>query len=472
MGRPFEVTVERKSLLMCEPHLMSFVHMMKNEWTDDPNMIACTDGDSVWYGQEYADMKPPERAYVYVHELLHGILRHPDRAMLKRLAAGTLNPSLWNYAGDAIINESIDANRAMPSGMFTHPEKFPPVLMKMIHSAIKEAVEFSGETAPSNYDPKAKNGQQIEVVYGWLMWAHDAVRRNRKQSEGESGQGQPGSGEPESGGGTMIERMAREPAWDLIEQLEKLQEILDKGESPTTMIDEINRRMEEAKVKIEQVVQGLKLQGKGQGSLLLELVNDLPLAVVPWNRHLRKVVTRGMGTKLNDSYTRYGINTLFGLVTRQKNIQFSPGTTIYTERPRILVILDVSGSHISMLTQCFAEIWSIAAQKGAVVEVMTFDDGVQQTIVIDTIQDLKKLLREGIRGGGGTSLSSVFDDASKLRDPYRAVIVMTDGYLTQPKKPKFGVIWLITPGGRDEFTYGEKIYLPDYMNKVLDKKAA
>lgn len=606
----YDVSIERKTTLMCEPHLMAFTHILKHEVAtasqEARGVIACTDGDTVWYGSKYSAQPPSERAYIHVHELMHGIFMHPDRAQLIRLMKGTINPAIFNYAGDAIINEGIEANPAMPSGMFTPPTAFPPVKMKFIHDAIKEAIDLTGAKPPSNYDPKALKGQQVEILYDWLMWALDVVNRFRQEQQkkcpraqekkdqaaqdkkdkskqkggkkpedqdgadqpgdkgddqkpgdkgdqpgdegqdgdqpgdkgdgdkpgddGKDGEGdQPGDGESDKcdpngkpsnkpctcgrcdgegegegqGGGsgsgqgegegepgeggqpggaamnggqgdglTQIERMARDTAWDLEEQLDRMKELLDKGATPTELIDKINGRMEDARIRIEQVVQGLKLQGRGHGSLLMELVADMPKPVVPWNRILRKVTTRGLGTKLNDSYVRYGSNTMTALARGTKVIPFSPGTTIFTERPRILVILDVSGSHIGMLPVCFSEIWSIAQMKGAIVEVMTFDDGVQEILEIKSRQDFLTILRKGIKGGGGTWLGDVWKKVSKMRDPYRMCVVMTDGYLSAGPKPKIPVVWLVTPGGSTEFaTYGDVIKLPDSMTLSRSKAA-
>lgn len=555
MNKTVDISVERKQTLLCEPHLMAFSHILEHLPADEPmekrGMIACTDGMRVWYGSKYLALPTAERAYIHVHELSHAIFMHADRAQLLRLLKGTLNPALFNYAGDAIINEGIEANPAMPSGMFTPPVAFPPVKMDFIHKAMAEAIQFTGEKPPSNYDPKAVGGLQVEVIYDWLMWALDATLRKRDQMEkdcpraqqkqqerkeardkkpdagkqkkgdqpgdqdngdqpGDEGEGdqpgadgekcdpkgtpskkpctcgrcdQEGNGQGGGAGGqgnaalgdgdqglTQIERMADDEAWDLEEQLGRLKELLDEGRTAGELIDEINGRIINARERIEQVVQGLKLQGTGQGSILLELHADLPLAVVPWNVYLRRLTNRGLGTKLNDSYVRKGVPTMTALARGARCIPFSPGTTIFTEKPRVLVVLDVSGSHIGLLPICFSEIWSIAQKKGAVVEVLTFDDGVQEILEIKTKRDLMQIMRKGLRGGGGTSLQGVWDRIAKMRDPYRMCVVMTDGYLSPGKKPKIPVVWMVTPGGRGEFGYGEEIFLPEMVQPV--RKAA
>ena len=568
MSKKADISMERRTLLMCEPHLMAFTHILNHVMAEkrheDRGIIACTDGFSVWYGESYMKLSPSERAFIHTHELMHGILMHPDRFQLMRLTRGKLFPSLANYAADAILNEGIIASPTMPDGMFSQPKDFPPVTMKFIHESMKEAIDKTGENPPSDYDPKAIHGQQLETVYGWLEWAYYAMQAwrqkqkeeceraqqkkeesskkgksdNKNSSESEKseddqgskqdkatpedqgkkkdqgsdksqdkdgqdaddGQGDAdgnskgndggktpgqkpctcgtcdregssgGSGDGGTGGSgtgdSIIERMAAEDAWDIEEQLERMKKLLDDGVSPNELIDKINSRIEDSRMRIEQVIQGLKGQGTGQGSVLLELAGDLPRAVVPWNHILRRVTTRGLGTKLNDSYVRYGHSTMSALARGERNVPYSPGTTIFTERPRVLVSLDVSGSHISMLPVCFSEIWAIAQMKGAVVDVMTFDHGVQEILEIKNKQDFRTIMQRGIRGGGGTVLQNVWDTAAKMRDPYRMAVVMTDGYLSEGNQPKIPVVWLITPGGRKDLEWGTVIYLPEVMRKA------
>lgn len=495
----YDVSEERKVVLMCEPYLLGFSHILRHLHATEAMeaegpFVAATDGRSVWYGNEYTELSPPERRYVHVHELMHGILHHPDRAMLLRLSRGTVNLGLHNRACDALVNEGIESNPTMPSGLFKRPEKWPPILMKTIHEDMADAIAFSGAEPPSSYDAKARHGLQSETVYDWLIWALDAVKKKRRQDCGKaqkdagtkaetSGSSTKGKAEPDSvqctcgqcpgaigkphGAPTRIERAALQDAWDLQERLEELDQLLDKGVTASELISQVNSRLQDARMRVQQAVQGLKLAGRGQGGLLLKLAEDLPKPVVPWNQVLRRVATRGLGTKLNDSYTRFGPSTMFAIARRERVVPYSPGTTIFTERPRVLVILDVSGSHLSQIKLCFSEIWSIAKMKSAVVDVMTFDDGVREILEIKDKRDFDKILRRGVQAGGGTWLKDVWAQVAQMRDPYRMAVVMTDGYLDAGKAPKIPVVWMVTPGGSTKFaTYGEVINLPELMDRT------
>lgn len=517
-----DVSREQKAILLFMPHMIGLAFMLKHvkaagsrigAIANDPGMIACTDGTTVWYGETYEKIEQSGRNYIFLHEMMHGIFRHSTRIKLIQLTKGTVFPVLANYAADAIINEAINEEQASKTTQFAMPKDFPGITMRKIHEIIKEAADKSGETPPTSYDKEARLGLQMEIIYDWLVWAYDAMRRKRnKDAEKQQGQkGQPGKGSPGAGGGAEsegsggdesegsgsddkdqqkdscpgsgkdvpadeaeIERIVREEkAWDLEEAVEELRRLIESGANINDLIAKANGEIDDARAKIQAVIQGLKMQGMGQGNMLLALENDLPPPVVPWNHILRKVITRDLGTKMDDSYTRLGCSTRAAL-SMGRRAPYQPGTTIFTERPRVLVVLDVSGSHISQLKQCFSEIWSIAQKKNAAVDVITFDDGVQQKIEIRTKQDFRKILEAGITGGGGTCLANVFAEAKKLRTPYRACVIMTDGYLSPPGETNgIGIVWMVTPGGTTKGLEGtgQIINMPDYMGEA-EKKAA
>ena len=521
-----DISKERSIILSCQPHLIALLFDLdhiaassasKDRIANDPGMIACTDGKTVWYGEKYNGMRQSEKNYVCLHELLHGILQHPLRFQMLYLRYGYLMASLANYAADAIINESIDEDPYTGGGLvFAMPEEFPGVRMSTIHSIMKEAIDFAGKTPPETYDPKAKAGMQMEIMYGWLLWAYEAVKEAREkqgncqgQQDGKGQKGQSGSGsgqgqgkgqksdntdgsggqnsgdsdgeeeKPRGGsdegregqpgdGKTQIERIAGEDAWDIERAIEDLREALASGKTTDQLIGEIQDRMDNQREKIQQIVQGLKLQGHGKGSLMLTLAEDLPEPVIPWQHIIRRAIVSGVGIRMVDSYSRPSTVTL-GQIGRGSRPVYRPGISIFDKRPRILNVLDVSGSHVSELPQCFSEVWNQAKLKDAAIDLVTFDDGVQEKLEIKDKRDFKRILERGIKGGGGTELlDDVFDEVRKMKHPYKMIIIMTDGYLTvgPPTRYKgFDILWVITPGGRGEHLegIGKVVYLPDFM---------
>jgi len=433
-----DISDEVNSILMTEPFLMTFVHQLKHYRTlpEDDGIIACTDGKIVEYGPKYAMLELPERTYICVHEIGHGIFLHSLRAMLWMMYNGFLFPALWNYAADVVINEGIEANPMMRTGMFQTPKLFPPCRMKTtIHDHIAEVVGITGEKPPTGYSPLIYRDLRVEELYEWLVWALFAMRRFRNQDPmtgrplkgaGETGARKPGSGdaghegtagkdkdaEAEEDDGadpsskrrdgrpgkgksrsvplTGVERMEKEDAWDLREHLDDVRRKLDEGQSSDQIVKAIENEIEQARARIQEAVQGMKVAGSGQGSMLMSLSSDLPKPTVPWYRIIRNVIDGALGVKLSESYTRPGNATLCAMALGRRSLPVSHGTTIYSPRPRIMVGLDVSGSMMSEIRRCCAEIWSMAQMKGADIDLLTWDDGVQEILTIRSKRDFDR----------------------------------------------------------------------------------
>ncbi|MAM37758.1 MAG: hypothetical protein CL949_04505 [Erythrobacter sp.] len=520
--KPMDISKERKTLLAWMPHMIGLAFNLDHSYMTpeealqifgDAEIIACTTDDHVYYGDRYLQMPQSERNFAFLHELLHGTFCHPERIHLIRLQRGYLYLVLANWAADAIINEAIISDPATQNAVFTEPSAFNIIRMSTIHRVMAEAISFSRATPPSSYSAKAKLGLQMEAIYDWLVWAYEACQEKRAndaaanqgsagdQSQSREGEHEPSEGRPhadENGSSpedsgqdsansksagdteeqatgssqpdddadlTEIERIVKsQKAWDLQES--DLQSTAGKTLSHSEMIEKANEAIEKARGRIESVIQSMKVQGTGRGSALLSLENDLPEPVVPWNTILRKQLIRDISTNLRDSYTRLSSPARASLALRRP-VPFSPGTTIFSDRPRILCVLDVSRSHLEALQQCFAETWSIARMKDAAIDLVTFDDGVRDIIEIRNRRDFDAILRKGLSGGGGTALADLFDQIRKMQSPYKAMVIMTDGYLTPPADTEgFSIIWAITPGGTTNGleASGTIVNMPDFMD--------
>lgn len=486
--KELNVSLEQKTMLLYQPHMIALSCSLKHYDTENSPAIAMTDGYRVYYNNIYKNLPQNEKNFIFIHELMHGVFKHPTRIMLMKLQLGVVYFVLANYAADAIINEGIIADDALRNNQsFTMPKEFPGITMKSIHEIIEEVHLKTGKAYPASYDPKALHGQQMEVIYSWLVWAKATMEEEREsaknKNQGQSqGQGQnsdqdqksdeksDGKSSDDQGGEapndeTKIEKIMRtEDPWDLKNAKDEIEKALKSGKTISEIIDEANAVIDKARADIAAVAQSMKLQGLGQGNLLLNLENDMPKAVIPWNRILRKLLVKGLNTKVSDSYTRLGSATRAGLVLN-KLAPYQPGTTIFSEQPRVLVVLDVSGSHVNQIQRCFSEIWSITKMKGAAVDIITFDDGVQEIMEIRNKSDFKKIIKKGLQGGGGTCMSGVMNSIKETKVNYKAMIVMTDGYLYPPEDTKMEIIWMITPGGTTEglSKSGKVINLPEYL---------
>ncbi len=478
-----DISRERKTLLGWMPHMIGLAFNLEHSYMTvqeaqsifgDDTIIACTTGDVVYYGEAYARLLQPERNFIFLHELLHGTFCHSERIHLIRLQRGHLYLVLANWAADAIVNEAIISDPATQNAVFTAPTSFNIIRMASIHRVMAEAIDFSQATPPQSYSREARLGLQMEVIYGWLVWAYEACRQKRKDENSEGPAEGSGSAATDGQAGgidaentdqlTEIERIVQtETAWDLKEPDSETG--TENTLSHSGMIEKANEAIEKARGQLESIIQSMKVQGMGKGSALLSLENDLPEPVVPWNTIIRRQLIRDININLRDSYTRLSSPARASLALRRP-VPFTPGTTIFSDRPRILCVVDVSGSHIDQLHRCFAEVWSIARMKDAAIDLVTFDQGVRQIIEIKNRHDFDRIVNSRFAGGGGTDLDDLFDQVRKMRSPYKAMIIMTDGYLTPPEETEgFSIIWAVTPGGATEGleASGTVVNIPDYM---------
>jgi hypothetical protein len=81
--------------------------------SDDPSLIARTNGVYVEAGPRYGGFDDPERRFILLHELLHVALAHPARALELKKRCQDFNERLYNIACDAIINAALDGIRGI-----------------------------------------------------------------------------------------------------------------------------------------------------------------------------------------------------------------------------------------------------------------------------------------------------------------------------------------------------------------------
>lgn len=74
----------------------------------DEDVVAYTDGVSVYAGAHYEAREPKQRRFICLHEILHIALCHSNRSQeLEKRELSNFNPGLLNIAADAIINGSL-----------------------------------------------------------------------------------------------------------------------------------------------------------------------------------------------------------------------------------------------------------------------------------------------------------------------------------------------------------------------------
>jgi len=126
----------------------------------------------------------------------------------------------------------------------------------------------------------------------------------------------------------------------------------------------------------------------------------------------------------------------------------------------LTVALDNSGSCINDIPDFLAELKGILSSFNRVsLRLIVFDTRVQSDEVL-TEQDLYRLNKMEITGGGGTDFRPVFEACSE-QSP-QALIVLTDGCAQAPETPPaYPTLWVLPSDGRSPTNWGDVIHLND-----------
>lgn len=166
-------------------------------------------------------------------------------------------------------------------------------------------------------------------------------------------------------------------------------------------------------------------------------------ATIPWQAVLRKFVSTA--TTRQPSYLRPSrrFPELVGVV---------PGSTRRFGKPRVMVVIDTSGSMTSeLLAQVAGELKTMATSHDVVV--VECDAEIQRTY------PFAGELRE-VRGGGGTDLRPPFEPAVLATIRPDVVVYFTDGEgPAHGNAPHVPVLWCLTPDGEAPATWGRTVWM-------------
>ncbi len=204
-----------------------------------------------------------------------------------------------------------------------------------------------------------------------------------------------------------------------------------------------------------QVLENMKSQGKGSGSLN-RMFNQILNPIIPWTDHIRGIFNRKVGS---GSYNWRKPDRRF--ITRDLYMPSRSGNGAGW----VVVWGDTSGS----IGQ--DELCKYLAELGAIIEdccpqrltILWCDDSVHHIDEVEDASDLQTIQGRGTQGGGGgTSVMPVFDWIAEHTDRPEVFIAFTDGYVQFPaQEPDIPVIiWAMTT--KKEGPFGDTVHIfPD-----------
>ncbi|PZX57251.1 vWA domain-containing protein [Cereibacter changlensis] len=374
---------------------------------------AWTDGRSVFYGPGFEALAPHEQAGLAAHQVLHIALRHAPRALAMRGRFGDrFDEELFNIACDAILNQTlVQAGHALPR---------PVVLLADLLKAA-----LPGETALTGWD--------VERLYIRLM--ADAGKGGKGGGEGKTaGKAEGKDGKPEAA--EAAHALARQKGFgkDLHAAPAPVEGDKEETPDPDAWRERLARAMEDG-----------RSAGRGIGTLGTGAL-DLPQAHTPWERVLRRLISKAVSHQPRPDWGRPARRWLAhdSAAREEGRFQpaFQPARSADRNRARVAVAVDTSSSIDDARLGLFAaQVAGIGRRSGAEVHVLAFDTVVTGHSRMQGVAWEQEIRGIGFARGGGTDFGPVIAAASAL-DP-SVIVLLTDLDGPCGPAPKAPVIWAI-----------------------------
>ena len=268
-----------------------------------------TDGRTVFYAPAFEALPLPAQAGLVAHQVLHVALRHGPRFLDLQQRLGDVDLRLFNLCADVIVDSALGhlAWLQLPP----HAVQLDRFLAQML-------------------------GQTQTVEAALLAWdverLYAAIDDRRVPAKG---------GKREDGPRSAAARvMAARGHADL-----------QPGEPGQ---DAPEAQAEAAREWAERIVRGHA--GDGALSMLRTLLADLPRSRTPWEQLLRTQLARGLSQRPELSWSRPARSYLArqGRMGPGRRLPFEPGVLPARKVPRLVLVVDVSGSVDDALLQRFA----------------------------------------------------------------------------------------------------------------------
>lgn len=405
----------------------------------DENVIALTDGQTVYAGAGYEKFSEKERKFICLHEILHIALCHPSRFLLLEKQDVGFDPQLLNIAADAIINKALENLTGLktPSNAWS---------LEKIWSAL----EKSEDAINSMQDSKDQQ------PYSYSISSQKRKISNLTRAEF-----------------TLVSRWSCEELYyflkaqarDFVGFVEVLFSLYQKD---SLAGDLLSVRSASAQPPTQNGnfdqkrdwQQRLSLLKGTMPELFQRLAGELPKTETPWEQVLRSLVQSVFQEKQQTNYSRPSRRWLAlerdYRVSSGVNLPFSPEVT-KKRGNRLAVALDTSGSiDGNLLGRFLTEIASLCSYNQRNLVLIIGDAEVHQIAEIDWREAGEELAKLKYTGGGGTDFRPLIKAASEFSPD--ALIYLTDLYGETGDEPDFPVIWA-THGVAGKAGWGDQIKL-------------
>ena len=400
------IEVARVRFMSASPFYAHFFYAELREVFTRGVPTAATDGRHVFVNPEYLlSLSPPQRVFVYAHEVEHAICRHAQRFNHYRSVGGIKDKPFdmqhGNVCADYVINAAL-----VEQGV------------GMMNPDWLWADDVTGDDL-------------MEDVY---------VRKWKERKQG-------GGGSTRRGSGKAPKNAKGDPAAEAYGG--GFDQVLAPHVDPLTGREDLPTEGE-FKEAIARAETAAKAMGNIPGSLARR-VKEILDPQVDWREHLRMTVTNRLGRD-RETWNRPNRRRIV-----LDPIVIMPGRIGYGA-DTVAVAVDTSGSiGEKELAVFMAEVGGILTDiNPRRVIFLSCDARVHQYEELRSLDEAQALYGEGIKGGGGTSFVPVFERLREEDVVPDTLIYLTDLLGVFPSAaPTYPVIWAATTG--EKVPFGEVV---------------
>ena len=421
--------------------------LVRRECYEIKTLAVTDDGIMLMNPNGLMTMSVEELAAGLVHEVMHVILKHADRA--KELGVDADTHEAWNWAADSVINKQLrDSGLTLPEGVI-YPEKLG---------------QPDGLTAEESYRLLLQEAQNQPQQGGEGDGGGEGD--DEQQGAGDAGGGQGDKQQQqEGGGGSPNGEHGKDVAAGACGSCasghrgpgepEKRSDTPDPQARSTADIEAWRRQVAEA-IREQSASEASKGRGTIPGDLVRWAEDLLKPPKIDWRTKLGQAVREAVAYKAGMVDLYYGRPS-----RRQAGVGFGAGRPIMPAYrapvPNVAVIVDTSGSMgAPELQEAINETAGVLQAVGAPVKFVAIDAQVQGMTEIDNPLDIAKLLK----GGGGTRMEPAFELLRNERERPDVVICCTDGLIDDFAEHDWcRTVWVIVGGDGQPNNWGETIVI-------------
>jgi len=212
---------------------------------------------------------------------------------------------------------------------------------------------------------------------------------------------------------------------------------------PSAGEEEVNTLKE-----MNSAIQGAKNKSIGQHSatFMEKVLSDmLQPPKISWKQVLKQYVSVASSNRKRTFSREARRDSEFILPSHKKEKNLA----------KTAIIMDTSGSMNDLIMAVISEVFGITQCCGGVeLEVIMSDTEVRNVISIKKESDIE-IVKNGVRGGGGTSMNVAF--AHAVEREAKLIICISDMCLHEPPRPLVPVVWCQIGKGYCRPTYGELV---------------